>query len=55
MGITKKQHRAISFKAPIGIMYDAFAGSQANLIKVLSTIDACGICITFYLEYIKSL
>ncbi len=55
MWIAKKQNGAVHLKAIVGIVNDAFTCRKANFIKILSTVNTCGIPITFYLEHIKSL
>jgi hypothetical protein len=54
MWIAEKQHGAFCFKAPVGIMDDAFTRTQANFIEVFPAIKARDLAIVFYLEYIKA-
>ena len=54
MRVFKKQNGTILFKAPVGVMNDAFAGGQANFVKSLPAVFAYIIAVPFDLEHIEA-
>jgi len=54
MRIAEEQYSSFHLKAAVCVMNIAFAGSQANLIKIFPAIDLSGIGVTFNLPHIKA-
>jgi hypothetical protein len=54
MGVAEKQHGAVRFKAPVGIMDFAFTRCQTYFIKILTAVHARRITILLDLKDIKS-
>lgn len=54
MRIAEKQDRTFLLKASVSIVDDAFAGRKANLIKILTTVNARSVTVVFYLKYLEA-
>ena len=53
MRVAEEQDGALLLKTPIRIMDPAFTGRQADLVKILPAVNAGGMVVLLYLEYLE--